>query len=65
MGLFRTSLLVVLSCTVMTVQAANFNQPKAVASTDVEPFFKVLPLKTVLDCLWSFVSCAECLTKSA
>ena len=25
MGLFRTSLLVVLSCAVMSVQAANFN----------------------------------------
>ena len=41
MGLFRTSLLVVLSCAVMSVRAANFNQPKAVASTDVEPFFNV------------------------
>ena len=41
MGLFRTLLLVVLSCAVMSVQAANFNQPKAVASTDVEPFFNV------------------------
>ena len=41
MGLFRTPLLVVLSCAVMSVQAANFNQPKAVASTDVEPFFNV------------------------
>ena len=29
MGLFRTSLFVVLSCAVMSVQAANFNQLKA------------------------------------
>ena len=28
MGLLRTSLLVVLSCTVMSIQAANFNQKK-------------------------------------
>lgn len=29
MGLVRTSLLVLLSCAVMSAQAANFNQPKA------------------------------------
>jgi len=32
MGLFRTSLLVAFSCAVMSVQAANFNQPKAADS---------------------------------
>ncbi|MEK9652830.1 MAG: hypothetical protein VW437_03530 [Betaproteobacteria bacterium] len=31
MGLFRTSLLVVLSCAVVSVQAANFNKPKTKA----------------------------------
>jgi len=28
MGLFRTSLLMLLSCAVMSAQAANFNKPK-------------------------------------
>ena len=41
MSLFRNLLLVVLSCAVLSVYAANYNQPKAVASTDVEPFFNV------------------------